>query len=508
MSNTKRIAKNTIFLYIRMFLMMGVSLYTSRIVLGVLGIQDYGIYAIVGGIVSLFGFLNAAMSSATQRFLTFDIGQENYEQLKKTFNTTLLIHIGISLVVLVCAESIGLWYVNTKLNVPIERMYAVNVIYQFSIFTAIVGVMQVPFTALLIARERMNVFAILSIIDVVCKLGIVFLLIILPYDKLIVYSFLIFAITLIIAISYRIYCYKHFRETGFAIYKDKAYYKKLLSYSGWNLFGNIAAVGRGQGTNLVLNFFFGTMINAAYGIMLQVQSAVQIFVTNFQLAVNPQIIKNYSQGNISSMQRLVFQSSKFSFFLMSFLTVPILFNIDFILQLWLNIVPPYATSFIQICLVYILVECISGPLMTAAQATGKIKWYQIIVGSLIFLNLPISIIVVKLTNNPVSVIIIWLIISIISLQFRLYFLKRIINFDVRMFFKDVLLRILLISLLILIIAIVIKEYMLISNDYIYFLVSTVLLLLSLLILIWSFGLNSGNRIVIKDLLKKKFRNKE
>ena len=292
MSTTKTIAKNTVFLYIRMFLTMGVSLYTSRVVLNTLGVEDYGIFSVVGGIVVLFGFFNAAMSSATQRYLAFDIGKKDDQRLHKTFNVTFIIHIGIALLIFLLAETIGLWYVNNRLNVPDTRMTAVNWVYQFSILTSLVGVMQVPFNALIIARERMNVFALLSIIDVILKLGVVYLLLIVTFDKLILYSILVFTVSLLVALGYRLYCYKHFRESSLKWYKDKAYYKELLSYSGWNLFGNIAAVARGQGINLVLNVFFGTVVNAAYGITMQIQNSVRIFVNNFQLAVNPQIIKS------------------------------------------------------------------------------------------------------------------------------------------------------------------------------------------------------------------------
>src|SRR5690606_5752429 len=360
-----------------MFLTMGVTLYTSRIVLNTLGIDDYGIYSIVGGVVALFGFFNAAMSSATQRYLSFDIGQQDYKKLQKTFNTTFVIHIGIALLILLFANTIGLWYINNRLNVSQEKIITVNWVYQFSVLTSLIGVMQVPFNALIIARERMNVFAMISIVDVVLKLVIVYILLIVNYNKLIAYSILVFGVTFFVALAYRIYCYSNFQESKFKFFKDKQYYKELLVYSGWNLFGNIATVAKGHGINLVLNVFFGTVVNAAYGITMQVQNAVSVFVNNFQLAVNPQIVKSYSQGDLNRTHQLIFQSSKYSFFLMLIITLPILLNTEYILTLWLKTPPPYTVSFVQLCLVNVLIDCISGPLMIGAQATGKIKIYQI-----------------------------------------------------------------------------------------------------------------------------------
>lgn len=482
-----------------MFLTMGVTLYTSRIVLNTLGIDDYGIYSIVGGVVALFGFFNAAMSSATQRYLSFDIGQQDDKKLHKTFNTTFVIHIGIALLILLFAETIGLWYINNRLNVSQEKIITVNWVYQFSVLTSLIGVMQVPFNALIIARERMNVFAMISIVDVVLKLVIVYILLIVNYNKLIAYSILVFGVTFFVALAYRIYCYSNFQESKFKFFKDKQYYKELLVYSGWNLFGNIATVAKGHGINLVLNVFFGTVVNAAYGITMQVQNAVSVFVNNFQLAVNPQIVKSYSQGDLNRTHQLIFQSSKYSFFLMLIITLPILLNTEYILTLWLKTPPPYTVSFVQLCLVNVLIDCISGPLMIGAQATGKIKIYQIIIGTMIFLNLPFSYFFLKISNNFLYVYYVSIVISSFSLIFRLLFLKKILKFDIINFIKGVLAKIFLVSISTLLVFSFIRslDLNLVAN--------IVFLTASTIILILFLGLNREEFFIAKNIFINKLK---
>jgi O-antigen/teichoic acid export membrane protein len=341
-----------------MFLTMGVSLYTSRVVLNTLGVEDFGIYSVVVGVISLLGFFNAAMSSATQRFLAMDIGRENGENLHKTFNSALIIHVGIAFLVLLIAETVGLWFLNHKLNLPDSRMGVANFVYQFSILTAMVKILQVPFNALIIVRERMGVFALISIIEAILNLLVVYLLYLFPYDKLTTYAILLFIPSLIIVVVYKMYCLQNFKETTFSLYKDTALYKTLISYSGWSLFGNMAAVAKGQGINILLNIFFGTIVNAAYGIMMQVQNAVNSFVLNFQMAVNPQIYKSYVQGNMQQMHRLMFQSSKFSYYLMFVLISPVIVNINFILSWWLKNPPPYTGVFFNLKIINLIIEYI------------------------------------------------------------------------------------------------------------------------------------------------------
>ena len=504
-ADSNHIAKNTFILYIRMFLTMAVSLYTSRVVLNTLGVQDYGVYSIVGGIVTLFSFFNSAMTSATQRFLAFDIGKNDFEQLKKTFNATLNIHIAIAILVLVLAETIGLWFVNNKLNLPLDRMDAVNWVYQFSVFTFLLGIIQVPYDALITAREKFNIYAYMSFIEASLKLVIVYLLVVFAFDKLIFYSVLIFLVSFIVRMGHMYYCKRNLVESKYQFYFDKSYYKVLLSYSGWNLFGSLAWVAKGQGTNILLNLFFGTVLNAAYGITMQAQSAVQVFVTNFQMAINPQITKQYASGNNLQCLKLIFQSAKFSYFLIFIIACPIIFNIDFILALWLKKPPKYTSIFVVLSLIGLLIECISGPLMTAAQATGRIIWYQIIVGLLIFLNLPIAYISLYVYKNAELVFYTSIIISFISLFFRLFFLKNIMDFPIANFFRDVLLKIIIVTTSVILIYHFYYQIISMQNTIKYFILNSLVLATITIFLIYIIGINSEERILIKKLIMNKIR---
>lgn len=503
MSDNKTIAKNTLFLYFRMILVMGVGLYTSRIVLRELGVSDFGIYSLVGGFITIFGFLNAAMSSATQRYLTFDLGKKDFDRLRKTFSISLTIHVGIALLVLLMAETIGLWYVNYKMVFPSERSFAVNVVYQFSILASLVGIIQVPYDALIIAHERMGVYAYVSIAEALLKMIIVFLLVYFGSDKLITYAVLVFIVALGIRLFYQFYCREHYPESRYKFYRDGKYYKELISFSGWNLFGNIAVVARSQGNNIVLNLFFGTIVNAAFGIMNTVISSINSFVGNFQMASRPQIIKLYASDEGLLMQRLINQTAKFSFYMSLILMAPVFLNIDFILKIWLVDPPEYSNIFIRLALLYSLVDTISGPLMTGIQATGKIKTYQIVVGVLVFLNLPISYIFLKLNiyREPEVVMYVWLAISFISLWFRLYFLKATQNYNLSLFFKEVLLKIGFMSGLSLLLGYILNRYLPIVN-FGYFILQTILYALLLISTTYIFGLNKSEKELVIRMKNK------
>lgn len=441
MSSTNNIAKNSLFLYLRMFVNMGVGLFTAGIVLNTLGITDYGIYNIVGGFVSMFGFLNSSMSSATQRFLSFDIGKNDREQLRKTFSTTVTIHLVIALLIVLLLETFGLWYINHKLNVPANRMEVVNIVFQLSVFSAFFGIIQVPYNALITAHERFNVYAYISLVEIAFKLLILYFLVHIQLDKLILYASMLFLSSLIIRMIYRVYCRRNFSESRYQFYYNRSYFKTLLSFTGWNLFGEIAGVARGQGNNLLLNIFFGTVMNAAYGITMQVQNIVNSFVTNFQTAVNPQIVKTYSNNESEKTLFLMKESAKFSYYLMLVIALPIVFNLEYILSLWLKNYPEYTVDFIYLSIIGVLIDTISNPLMMGAKATGKIKWYQIIIGTLIFLCFPMSYLGLKWMRDPNIIFIIIIIINVLSLGFRLYFLKKMMKLDALSFIKDVLLNI-------------------------------------------------------------------
>lgn len=427
-ANNKRIAKNTLFLYFRMLLLMAVTLYTSRVVLDKLGITDYGIYNVVGGIVTMLGFLNTAMSVATQRFLSYEIGRDDFEQLKKVFSSSILIHSIIAFIILIISETVGLWFLNSQLSISEERMNAANWVYQFSILSFIINVLSVPYNALIISHERMGVYAYISIIEVVLKLLIVFLLSCFDVDRLILYAFLVFAVSLFIRILYQCYCSRKYPESKFKFVWQRDLLQRMISFSGWSLFGGIAYMAKSQGINVVLNIFFGATVNAAWGIAQQVNSAVLMFVQNFVTAINPPIIKAYAKGERDRLFSLLFNGMKYTFFLASCLIVPLLVETDFVLSFWLKEVPDYTVLIVQYVLVVILIELFSHAIGTTIQATGEIKWYQIVVGSILFLNLPLSYIAICWTSSPISPMYVAVGLSITSMFFRFCLLYHLIHF--------------------------------------------------------------------------------
>lgn len=504
MSTNKTIAKNTLFLYFRMLLVMGVSLFTSRIVLQQLGVSDYGIYSLVGGVVVLFGFFNAAMSSATQRYLSFDIGKGNAERLQKTFSATLTIHMGIALLVLLLAETIGLWYINYKMVFPIERTFAVNVVYQFSIFSFLLGIIQVPYNALIIARERMDVYAYVSILEVILKLIIVFLLLYFGSDKLITYAALTFLVAVIIRLVYQIYCRRQFGESKYRFEYDKVYYRELISYSGWSMFGSMAVVARGQGINVILNLFFGTTINAAYGITMQVQNALSSFIYNFLAAVKPQIIQSYAQNNLKRSHALIAQSSKYSFYLLYFISVPVLFNIDYILSLWLGKVPEYTAGFVILCMIGIMIECLSEPLIVGIHASGKIKRYQIILSLLISLNLPISYIFLKNGYPPSTVFIVIITTNFFAFFYRLASCSKLTGLSWKSFLKNTFFRICIVAIFTVVIGLVGYSFIFQAKEGLSkVLYSSMYISLVTIILIFFLGLSVDERQKVVFFVKNK-----
>lgn len=314
-ANNKRIAKNTLMLYIRMLFMMGVSLFTSRVILETLGVEDFGIYSVVGGIITMFAFINGGMVSATQRFITFEIGKGNVEKLKSVFSTSLQIHALISLIIILLGETVGLWFLYEKMVIPEARMDAAMWVYQCSIIACVVNIMSIPYNADIVAHEKMSAFAYISIVEVSLKLIIVYLLLLSPWDKLIVYAILLLLVQFSIRFVYSHYCHKHFEETNYKHQWNKPLLYEMISFAGWSFWGSLSVVLYTQGLNMLLNVFFGPVVNAARGIAVQVQSAVQQFTTNFQMALNPQITKNYAVGDLDQMHSLMFRSARFSFFL-------------------------------------------------------------------------------------------------------------------------------------------------------------------------------------------------
>lgn len=388
-SNNKRIAKNAFMLYIRMFLTMIVGLYTSRVVLATLGVEDYGIYGVVGGVVAMMGFLNASMSGATSRFLTFELGRGDKKRLEETFSSSLIVHLGIALIVFVIAETIGLWFLCNKLVIPEDRMGAAHWVYQCSILSAILSITQVPYNASIIAHEKMDVYAYVEILNVTLKLLIVYLLIIGNYDKLILYAFLHLAVVVVILIIYRIYCIRNFKETHFHWIWNKSILKPLLTFSGWDLYGNGCVTIRQQGTNFLINMFFGVVYNAASSIATTAQGVVTSFATVVIYAFKPQIIKNYAKNDIARMQILSGNAIKFVVILFGCIAIPLIYEMPYVMELWLGEVPEKAVVFCRLLLLFMFFALANNVLITCIHATGNIRRISIITGSIHLLILPV-----------------------------------------------------------------------------------------------------------------------
>jgi len=436
--NDKRIAKNTIALYFRMLVNMAVGLFTSRIVLEALGVEDFGIYNVIGGVVLMIAFLNTTLSGATSRFLTFELGKQNSESLRKTFSSALTIHIGVALLIFVLAETIGLWFLETKLVIPESRMFAARIVYQFSILSCMVSVTQVPYNASIISHERMDVFAFVSILDALLKLLIVYLLFLGEHDKLIIYSLLLFIVTSAIALIYRFYCTRNYAECHYKCELDKATLKPLLQFSGWDLYGNLSVVASIQGMNILLNLFFGPSINAAAALGNQVRNAVSGFSTNFLTAVQPQLVKEYAHQNTVKMARLVIHASKYSFMMSYILYFPLIVENKFALSLWLKAVPDFTVVFCQLTLIYSLIGSFVSPINLAIHATGRIKLLSLATGSLFLITLPISYVLLKLGYSPVYPFIVNIVFFALAYLSNLLILRRNVpDFSIRLIIKKV-----------------------------------------------------------------------
>lgn len=425
--------------------MMAIGLYTSRIVLKTLGVADFGLYNVIGGIVVLFSFLNNAMSSATQRFLNFELGRNDHVQLKKVFSASLNIHFFLAVIIVFLAETIGLWFVSRDLNIPAGRLYAANWVYQITIFTFAVNILRVPYNALIIAHERMSFYAYISIVEGTLKLLLVFLLNYIIFDKLILFSILIMGVNILVLFVYIFHCTHKYILSRYTRIWDLSLYKQLLSFSGWSVFGGVANVAKIQGVNVLINIFCGVGVNAAVAVSNQVTNALSSFVSNFQVAFNPQIIKSYAANEKEYLFDLICKTSKYSFFLLYILSLPVFLNANMILDIWLTTVPEYTVEFCRLTIVYMLVESISGPLWMSVQATGEIKKYQIIISSFLLLNIPISYFLLKFDFPPYSVILGSVIIGVAALMVRIFLLHRLIQLPVIFFLKRVICKIIFVS---------------------------------------------------------------
>ena len=445
LQDNKRIAKNTLLLYFRMILIMAVTLYTSRVVLDALGVEDFGIYNIVGGVVVLFSFLNSAMASATQRFLNYELGRGDIHEVQRVFSMSMTAHLSIAALVLLLAETIGLWFVWSYIKVPPGRETAAIWCYQFSVLTSCIQIVRIPYNACIIAYERMSFYAYISILEVVLRLLVVFPLLLDGFDRLVLYSLLMSVVALLVLYLYKTVCNRRFPVSRYRFFWDSSLYKRLMSFSGWSLFGGVANVGAQQGLGIVLNIFFGVAVNAAMGIANQVSQAVYSFVSNFQTAFNPQIIKSYAAGDRAHFEKLLFYGSKYSYFLLFLLSLPVLLNCDFLLSVWLKEVPPHAAAFSELIILFLLLDALSAPLWIAVQAMGNIRNYQLMISSIILLSLPLGYVALKLGMPPESVLVVRVVVNAGALAARIVYLYRRISFPAGRYLKEVVLSVLLVT---------------------------------------------------------------
>lgn len=503
-SNSKRIAKNTIFLYVRMMLMMVVTLYTSRVVLDALGVVDYGIYNVVGGVVAMFSMISGTLSASISRFLTYELGRHNEEGLKVVFSSAVTIQIGFAILVLIFVETVGMWFLCNKMVIPLERIEAAKYVLHFSAIVFSVNLISIPYNAVIIAHERMRAFAYISIIEAVGKLIIAYLITVSLIDRLVFYAILMCVVAVIIRLIYGYYCKKHFDECRYRFILQKDLLKDMFGFAGWNFIGSTAGVLRDQGGNILMNIFFGPLVNAARGIAIQVNSTIYSFANNFMTSLNPQIIKSYASEDYKYLMALVFSGARFSYYLLFILSLPVLISTHYILSLWLKVVPDYSVLFIQLIILLNLSEVLSAPLITVMLATGKIKKYQIIVGGFQLLNLPLSYLLLKAWNSPECIFCVAIFISQCCLIIRLKMLRGMVGLNVKDYFRKVYLNVFKVSVLATFVPILLKNGM--NEGFVPFLILTLISLLSTLVTIYYVGCSRGERAKINYKLGKVIGN--
>lgn len=499
--NNKRIAKNTLMLYVRMLLIMAVSLYTSRVILQALGVEDFGLYNVVGGVVVLFTFINNAMVTSTQRFLNFEIGRNNLDEARKVFSASLNIHIIIAGAFLLLAETVGLWFLNRYIQIPEGREIAANWVYQFSIIVSILNIIRSPYNAAIIAHEHMSFYAYVSIIEVILKLAIVYMVYLFA-DRLIAYAFLMMMVTLIVLGVYYIFCKRKYEICRYKFEYDRKRYMALASFSGWSLFGSLANMGASQGINIILNMFFGVSVNAAMGIANQVNAAVYQFVSSFQTAFNPQIIKSYAAGDRTYFISLIMNTSRYSFLLLFLLALPIYICCPEILSIWLGTVPEYAVEFCRLMILFLLIDAVQGPLWVSAQATGKIRNYQVLMSVLILLNLPITYVLLIFFKNPEIALIVRVAVNFITAVARVIYLNHLYDFPVGRYIKDVILKCLIVLVISYPIPYLVHNMS--GTTLIDTLANVFIAMISATVFIALIGLRSKERVLIINKMKQVF----
>ena len=498
--NNKRLAKNTLILYIRMFFMMFISFYTSRVVLNALGVEDFGIYNVVGGLVLMSTAITTSLNSAVSRFFSFGLGQGNINELKKIFSISINIHIILALVIIIVIESLGIWFLNNHMVVPCDRIFAANCVLQLSMLSFLIGLMTVTFNAAIISHEHMSFYAYMSIIDAIFKLIVATLISIYDGDRLILYASFSIIQQLIMLVVYQRYCKHKFEECSYILVKDKTKYKEIFGYAGWNLLGSMTNTLLDQGVNIIVNLFTGPVVNAARGIAVQINTVVKSFIRNFTVSLNPQIIKDYASGNRERMINLIFYGTRLSFYLFMLLSIPVFYETKFLLNLWLGQVPDHTVLFVRLILILSLTDILSSSLCTGQLATGKIRNFEIAINSVYILNIPISYICLKSGMPPELTVLISILLAFIVVFFHLYFLKHSVNLSPRLFLKKVVLNVMSVSLISFSIPLII--YIIMDETFYRFIVLCSISCICSLTTIFYLGCNKYERSILINNFKK------
>lgn len=504
-SDNRLIAKNTLFLYVRTIVVMLITLYTSRVVLKSLGVVDYGIYNVVGGLISIMSFINGAMSASTVRYLTFELGRRDYNRLNIVFCTCIQIHFVIAIFVLLLAETVGLWFFYNEMTIPPERMNSAFVVYQLSVLTGMIGIMNIPYNTLLIAHERMSSFAYITIIDASLKLLVAVSLSLFLFDKLIIYALLMCLVYIFVISIYWRYCKNNFSESKYSFIIDKPLVAEMSKYAFWSLFSNFAFVTYTQGVNILLNIFFGPAVNAARGITVQVQAAVSRFTQGFQSALNPQITKSYAANDRNRLVFLIDTSSRYSFFLVLILSFPILAELDNILHLWLGEVPKHTANFIRITLLSMPIGVLLNPLNIATQATGRIKRFAFVTGFVQIFILPISYIVLKLGGAPESVYAVYLVMTYLNSIVYIYLTCKEVEISMWNYYKRVVARSFAVAFLASILSIGYYFFFYTSSALLSSILNMIIAILSVLVSIYLIGMSKSEKQFVFGYIRRIFR---
>jgi len=482
---------------------MGVAFYTSRVVLNALGVEDYGIYNVVGGVVAMFSFLTGMFTSATQRYLNYEMGLGNRKRLNEIFSMSVTLNVMIAILIVLVSEIVGLWFINHKLVIPEDRLMAAHWVFQFSLLAMAVTIISTPYNAVIIAHERMSAFAYIAVVECLLKLGVAIVIVYYGGDKLILYGTLSLVVAFIVRVIYSLYCKRRFEECHYKFYWDKVLFHEMGAFAGWNMYGNFAFVMTTQGVNMLLNMFFGPAVNASRAIAVQIQMAIQGFATNFTMAVDPQIVQSYAQGKKEDIFRLVCYSSKFSFFLLLLLALPVLLETELLLKLWLRQVPDYSVVFVRLVLIQMLIRVLQNPLHTLMHATGKMRKYQLIDGTLLLLNIPVSYWLLKEGGDATVVFMVSIIFIFVAFIALLYVVWSVIGFSVYIFWRKVIWRVLMVSVLlgIMIYVFCFSEF----QGAIYWFGEVAILSTSVL-LIWNIGMEHNERNLFREYWKVFLKN--